>query len=181
MSLLWSVLLALVTQQPVPNGVLKRGTVSFDGRATLGDFVGKTDSVWGVMAGGPDLAAVRGWVEASTSLKTGNGRRDNDLRKSMEADRYPTMRFDLTGVTSGGPPADSTMVQLHGVLTIHGVKREVMLPATVVRHGNTFRVRSDFPLNLKDYEIGGLSKMLGILKMNEHTVVHVDVEFASSP
>jgi hypothetical protein len=39
-------------------------------------------------------------------------------------------------------------------------------------------VRASFPLNLKDYGIGGLTKLLGILKMDEHTVVHIDLEFA---
>jgi hypothetical protein len=39
------------------------------------------------------------------------------------------------------------------------------------------RVLAGFPLNLKDYRIGGLSKMLGILRMDEHITVHVDVDF----
>jgi hypothetical protein len=38
-------------------------------------------------------------------------------------------------------------------------------------------VRSDFPLNLKDYKIGGLSKMMGMLRMYEDITVHVDVTF----
>jgi hypothetical protein len=42
---------------------------------------------------------------------------------------------------------------------------------------DTIRVRSDFPLNLKDHRIGGLSKMLGVLKMHEHIEVHVDLVF----
>ena len=37
--------------------------------------------------------------------------------------------------------------------------------------------QSDFPLNLKDYRIGGLSKLLGVLKMYENIEVHVDVLF----
>jgi hypothetical protein len=35
-------------------------------------------------------------------------------------------------------------------------------------------------VNLTDYQIGGLSKMLGVLKMDEHIVVHVDVRFGFS-
>src|SRR5712692_3766048 len=87
-------------QRPIPPACLLRGTLRFDGHASLGDFVGTTDSVRGEMAGGPDLAAVRGWVEAPVAtLRTGNGRRDRDLRKSMEVDTFSTMRFDLTAVT----------------------------------------------------------------------------------
>jgi hypothetical protein len=40
------------------------------------------------------------------------------------------------------------------------------------------RVMASTPLNLKDYQIGGLSKMLGVLKMSENITVHIDVTFA---
>jgi hypothetical protein len=38
--------------------------LSFEGRASVGDFTGTTTAVTGEMTGGPDLSAVRGWVEA---------------------------------------------------------------------------------------------------------------------
>ena len=42
------------------------------------------------MTGGPTLADVRGFVEAPVNtLVTGNGKRDKDLNKSMESDKYP--------------------------------------------------------------------------------------------
>jgi len=169
-------------QHPIPTATLTRGTLSFDGHASLGDFVGTTDSVRGAMSGGAELTAVRGWVEGSVaSLRTGNGKRDRDLRSSMETQTYPTMRFELTGVTPGEVHGDTTAVHLAGRLTLHGVTREVVLPATVVfGPGGEIRLRSDFPVNLKDYSIGGLSKMLGVLKMHENIEVHVDVTFAPS-
>jgi len=164
---------------PIPPARLVRGTLSFDGHSTLGDFVGTTDSVRGEMTGGPELAAVRGWVEGQVAtLRTGNGRRDRDLRKSMEVDTFPTMRFDLAEVISSTADGDSIAATLHGQLTIHGVTRDVDLPARLWVGTDTIRVRSDFPLNLKDHRIGGLSKMLGVLKMHEHIEVHVDLVFA---
>jgi hypothetical protein len=57
------------------------------------------------------------------------------------------------------------------------VEREVELPGTLVLTADRARVRSDFPLNLKDYKIGGLSKMMGMLRMYEDIKVHVDVTF----
>ena len=53
-----------------------------------------------------------------------------------------------------------------------------MLPATQSFDDQGLRVRSDFPVNLKEYEIGGLSKMLGVLRMDEHIEVHVDLRFS---
>ena len=166
---------------PVPPGHVASGALSFDGHATAGDFVGSTSSVTGEMTGGDSLGAVRGWVEAPVkSLVTGNGRRDRDLNKSMESDKYPVLRFDLRGAAATAGTPDSTPVTLQGALTIHGVRRDVTLAAFVRREDETLRVRTDFPLDLTDYKIGGLSKMLGMLKMDEHIQVHVDVTFAQA-
>jgi polyisoprenoid-binding protein YceI len=165
-------------QRPIPNGRLVSGTLSFDGHATAGDFTGMTTTVSGQMVGAPDLTGVRGWVEAPVqTLKTGNGKRDRDLNKSMETDKYPKMRFDLSRVTRRGASEDSVGVVLHGQLRIHGVTREVELPGSLQLSGSQARLRTDFPLNLKDYHIGGLSKLLGMLKMYEEIEVHADLMF----
>ena len=101
-----------------------------------------------------------------------------DMRSSMEVGTYPVMRFDLDSATATTATAsDSLVVMLHGRLTVHGVTRDVALPGRVWSSGDTVRVRSDFPLNLKDYHIGGLSKMLGVLKMHEGIEVHVALVF----
>jgi polyisoprenoid-binding protein YceI len=164
--------------RPIPGGHATSGTLSFDGRATAGDFVGTTTTVSGQLTGAPDLTSVRGWVEAPVkTLKTGNGKRDKDLNKSMESDKYPVLRFDLARVSRTGGTGDSLGVVLHGTLAIHGVSRAVDLPGTVRFSGATARVHTDFPLNLKDYRIGGLSKLLGMLKMYEDIKVHADVVF----
>jgi polyisoprenoid-binding protein YceI len=165
-------------QRPIPNGRLVSGTLSFDGHATAGDFTGTTTTVSGQVVGAPDLTGVRGWVEAPVqTLKTGNGKRDRDLNKSMETDKYPKMRFDLSRVTRHGASEDSVGVVLHGQLRIHGVTREVELPGSLQLSGSQARLRTDFPLNLKDYHIGGLSKLLGMLKMYEEIEVHADLMF----
>jgi polyisoprenoid-binding protein YceI len=131
------------------------------------------------MSGGSGLEAVRGWVEAPVAtLKTGDKKRDRDLNKSMESGTYPTIRFELTGVRPTGGAVGSATATLAGRMMIHGQTREVTLPAEIRAVDGGIRVRSDFPLNLKDYRIGGLSKMLGMLKMSEDIEVHVDVTFA---
>jgi polyisoprenoid-binding protein YceI len=169
-------------QRPIPNGRLVSGTLSFDGHATAGDFTGTTTAVSGQVHGAPDLGAVRGWVEAPVqTLKTGNGKRDRDLNKSMESDKYPTLRFDLSRVTRRRGLSDSIGVILQGQLRIHGVTREVKLPGTIQFTGTDARVRTEFPLNLKDYRIGGLSKLLGMLKMYEDIEVHADLVFRLDP
>lgn len=173
---------ALVAQAPVPSGSVVAGTLSFDGHATVGDFVGTTSTVTGELTGAPTLSGVKGWVEAPVkTLVTGKGKRDADLNKSMESDKYPMIRYELDSVTPGATTSDSIAVTLHGRFSIHGVTRPADLTGLVVLGHEQSRVWANTPLNLKDYKIGGLSKALGLLKMHENIEVHVDVTFGHAP
>lgn len=164
----------------IPSMRLASGTLSFDGHATVGDFTGTTTTVTGEMTGGESLAAVRGWVESPVkTLDTGDRKRDKDLNKSMESNQHPAMRFEITGVKPDGATADTAAVGLQGKLTLHGITRDVALPGRVWKDGDAIRLRSDFPLDLSDFEIGGLTKMLGMLRMQEGIEVHVDLTFAT--
>jgi polyisoprenoid-binding protein YceI len=168
-------------QRTIPDGVVRQGKLSFDGRATTGNFTGTTTTLTGKLQGG-QLSQVRGWVEAPVhTLTTGNQRRDRDLNKSMESNKYPAIRFELTDVAGTGAASDSVNLMLHGRFTIHGVTRDAIVPASVAFHPEGIRVRGATPLNLKDYKIGGLSKALGILKMQEEIVIHVDLLFGPAP
>jgi polyisoprenoid-binding protein YceI len=173
----------LSAQQTLTSGRVREGKLSFDGHATTGDFVGATTTVTGELSGGPELSAIRGWVEAPVAtLKTGNGHRDRDLNSSMETGRYPTMRYDLLGVTPGPVTPDGQQVTLEGKLTIHGITRDEQLTATIHPGDGSVRVTTSFQLDLADYHIGGLTKMLGFLRMDRQIQVHVDVTFvAGSP
>jgi polyisoprenoid-binding protein YceI len=165
-------------QPPIRPGTVREGTLSFDGRATAGDFTGATTTVTGTLEGAAEVSTVRGWVEAPvTTLKTGNDRRDRDLNKSMESGKYPVIRFELESVQPGEGQPDSMAATLLGRMLIHGESREVRLPSILSFSPDGVRVRSTFPLNLKDYKIGGLSKALGLFKMYPDIVVHVDVSF----
>lgn len=179
----FAVLLAVplpAQQAPIPAGTVAAGVLSFDGRATAGDFTGVTSTVSGSMEGAAGLASVRGWVEAPVNtLKTGNNRRDRDLNKSMESEKYPAIRFELERVEPGEGAPDSLPVTLHGRMLIHGETLAVSLPSLLTFSDQGIRVRTTFPLNLKDYKIGGLSKALGLFKMYPDIVVHVDVTFES--
>jgi polyisoprenoid-binding protein YceI len=161
-------------------GTVREGTLSFEGRATTGAFTGTTAAVRGEMSGGGSLSEVRGWVDAPVStLVTGNGHRDKDLNKSLQSDLYPTIRFDLTSVTPGAERGDTVDVVLQGRLSIHGVTREASMPATVVTQPDAIRVRGDAPLSLKDYKIEGLSRLMGMFKMYDKILVHLDLRFAT--
>ena len=164
-------------QQAWPDAELRRGTLSFDGKSTLGDFTGTTAIVRGQLIGAARLADVRGWVEAPVNtLKTGNNRRDRDLIKTMEAEIYPTIRFQLEGVSPEWERGDSAGVVLEGDFFIHGVTRRERINATVVRAADSIRVTGSLPMNLHDYKVDKLTRFL-VFKMKPDIVVHIEVVF----
>ena len=161
-----------------PDADVRRGTLSFDGKSTLGDFTGTTTTVRGRMTGGKTLADVRGWVEAPVNtLKTGNNRRDRDLVKTMEAEIFPLIRFELTGVTTEWTRGDSAGVTLQGNFVIHGVTRTETVAAVVARTPDGVHVKAaGLPMDLTNYKIENLTRFL-VLKMNRNIVVHIDLFF----
>ncbi|MGH7678867.1 MAG: YceI family protein [Gemmatimonadaceae bacterium] len=165
---------------PEVSWVLRSGTLSFVGHATVGDFVGSTSTVSGAAAGDLAVGSARGWVEAPvTTLVTNNGRRDRDLRSSMEVARYPTMRFDLDSarVSTREAGGGACALRLHGSLAVHGVRRAVDLPAMASHSADTLHLTAEFGLDLKDYNIGGLIKLAGLLRMQRQIEVRVDLRF----
>ena len=165
-------------QRNVSAGAIVRGTLSFDAKATLGAFTGTTSTLTGAMTAAGDVRDVRGHVEAPVAtLKTGNGLRDKDLLKAMDADSFPNMRFELRGVSSQHEAADSAVVSLSGQLTLHGVTRDVSIPALARFGKDGVHVTGSFPLNVRDYGVTRLSKMLGAFKMNQDIVVRIDIVF----
>jgi polyisoprenoid-binding protein YceI len=163
--------------QAWPSADVRRATLSFDGKSTLGDFTGTTDTVRGHMTGGAALTDVRGWVEAPVrTLVTGNDRRDRDLVKTMDAAQYPNIRFELEGVSVDWERGDSAGVLLEGKFVIHGVSRPEKVKATVVRRSDGIHLAASLPMNLHDYKIDRLTRFL-VFKMDPDIVVHVDVLF----
>lgn len=168
---------------PAPNAVLQSGTLSFTGHSTLGDFVGTTTAVSGGVTGNAELANARGWVEAPiTTLSTGNRLRDHDLRATMDVAKFPTMRFELIGVTVGSPAASDTVTGgLRGALTIHGVTRDVAILATLIAAGDTIDVSGAFPVDLADYKVDGLTRLFGTLRVRRNIDVRFHVRFEATP
>ncbi len=165
-------------QHQVTSGKVREGALSYDGKATLGDFTGTTTVVQGEMTGSPDLASVRGWVEASVkTMVTGNGRRDRDMYKTMDVDQFPTMRYDLTSLVPGRTHGDSVEVTLQGSFTIHGISKAAAIPAVVTFAAGSVRVRGEVPINVKDYGVTRLTRFLGTLRFQENIVIHIDVTF----
>lgn len=80
--------------------------------------------------GKPDSWKAEASIQAA-SIDTRVTQRDNHLRSKdfFEVETYPTIEFKTTGVTDATP----TGAKVHGLLTIHGVQKPVVLDVAI--HG----------------------------------------------
>jgi polyisoprenoid-binding protein YceI len=125
------------------------------------DAVGRTSGVTGSLTVEETpgaLTLVSGSIEVDmTTLQSNEGRRDNQLRgRGIQTDTFPTSTFELSGPVA--LPADfgsaDVAVTLPGKLTLHGVTKDVEIPAQArLEADGTVVVAGSLPILFSDYGI----------------------------
>ncbi|MGW6598391.1 YceI family protein [Streptomyces sp. NPDC055036] len=145
------------------------GISSVRGRFT--EFGGRIEISPGV-AGGYEAEASRvDAVISAASIDTGNALRDKHLKSPdfLDVERFPEITYSSTGLTPAGPDRWT----VHGLLSLHGVVREVDLDLSYLGTGPdpwggvraAFRAttelrREDFAMNYNQVVQAGIS-MIG--------------------
>ena len=170
-----------LARRAVPDAALHAGTLAFQARTTFGQLAGTTNSVTGAILAARDYTTLRGWVEAPlAAIATGVRWADRALRVALDVDGHPMMHFTLRGATVvsaslGGQ--DVTTLLLRGTLTLRGVSRRVELPATITRTAAISRVTSAFSLDVADYGVVGLTRLLGLARVQSRILVRANLWF----
>ncbi|MEL7978235.1 YceI family protein [Isoptericola sp. F-RaC21] len=138
---------------------------------------GRTDQVTGrlVVEHG---TLTSGKVEVDVaSIHTDEPPRDAYFRGSvMEVGTFPTADFTVTDpvrLTAG-----TTEVDLAGRLTVHGVTRDVEVPAQVAADGDGVQVVGSVPVSFADYDVTPPS--LGFVSVDDHGAVEFSVRLERS-
>jgi polyisoprenoid-binding protein YceI len=154
-----------------------QGQVRFDAKAFMHDLAGKTSKVTGaIRLADPDRlteaeACVR--VDAA-SLDTGNGTRDDIMRKDhLETATFPTIDFLLRSLEGTKAQSGGWELVAKGSLSLHGVTREILLPIRARQEGDSVRLTGDIPLKMTDYRIR-IPKFL-FFTVEDQVVVSFDV------
>ena len=92
---------------------------------------------------------------------SGNFIRDANARRGVfETGEYPTVTLRAQGLQSDAQnntvslaAGETKQVKLRGSLELHGVTREVSVPAEVSREGDTLRATGEFSVLLSDYNM----------------------------
>jgi polyisoprenoid-binding protein YceI len=97
--------------------------------------------------------------------------------KYMESDKYPKATF--SGKVSGFDPSKSGVqkAKANGKLTIHGVTRDVEIPGTLEKQGESLQLKAKFVVKLADYKI----EIPQLLWQNIAEQVEVTADFLYKP
>jgi len=138
---------------------------------------------------GDSLAAARGFAVARTAeIHTGLGLLDGRMRRTLDAEHFPTIRFELLRVEAGpaGPGGSSAApaarpeiapVTLFGRFTIRGVTRDITIPGTVLVAPDSLAVSATFPLDIRDYGIAPPTAFFGLVRAEPVVGISVRLEF----
>lgn len=139
--------------------VTAKSSVAFEGTHRLGDFGGRAEGVTGEFQADPaDLrAGVTGVLRIRTaSLRTGDESRDRDMRRVLEADKHPEIRFTIGAVepsfNSITPGAD-VLLTVKGGLALRGVERPLTFLARARLRDDRIWVRGESKIRLTDFGI----------------------------
>ena len=93
-------------------------------------------------------------------LKTGDQKRDKEMRHWLDTETFPALEFKATGwATKNGQSI------LQGQLSFHGQSRAVEIVMEVKREGDNIDLKGYMPLITNDYGLKPIRKML-FLKVN---------------
>lgn len=93
----------------------------------------------------------------------------------LHPDQYPDITFQSTNVTSKGLGAGRYEVKINGNLTLHGVTRPIMIPATVTLNGSTLRAVGEFSIDRDDYKVKATSAFHGMVRVDDDIKFEFDI------
>lgn len=127
------------------------GKAVFLSKVPLHDFEGSSDHLIGLI--NLEDKTVDFYLDLET-LDTGNGKRDKDMRLTLETKKFPFGEFfgklvsDFDTSSSEVQPA-----KVQGVFKIHGKEKDVEIDGTLQMTEDGILLTAAWILNLKDYEI----------------------------
>ena len=152
----------------------EKGTAEFTSSVPLHTFTGTSDKLVGQI----NLAenTIDFYIDVNT-LKTGNKKRDKDMRITLESKEFPFAEFFGKLSTPFDPDnTEKQPVKVNGKFTIHGVSQDVEIDGTLQATAKGLQVEANWDLNLKDYDI--VPPSLLIVKVDEVQKIRIDALLA---
>ncbi len=127
------------------------GTAVFHSKVPLHTFSGTSQNLTGLI--NLDDKTVDFYLDLAT-LDTGNGKRDKDMRLTLDVKNHPFGEFFGKLVSDFDPLSNVAQPAIvEGVFTIHGNKQEVRIEGELTKTGDEIFLSAGWILRLEDYDI----------------------------
>ena len=93
----------------------------------------------------------------------------------LHLDQYPDITFQSTNVTAQSLGGGRYEVKINGNLTLHGVTRPIMIPATITLNGSTLRAVGKFSIDRDDYKVKATSAFHGMVRVDDDIKFEFDI------
>ncbi len=127
------------------------GTAVFHSKVPLHSFTGTSENLTGLI--NLDNGTVDFYLDLAT-LDTGNGKRDKDMKLTLDVENHPFGEFfgklvsDFDATKSGPQTAI-----VEGTFKIHGNQQDVRIEGELSKGGDQIRLNASWILRLEDYDI----------------------------
>jgi|CXWL01.1.fsa_nt_gi polyisoprenoid-binding protein YceI len=117
------------------------------------------------------------------SLKTDQDRRDNRVREALEVVKFPIATFVATavsGVDQSLPIEQEHAFQMTGLMTLHGVEKEVMWEVKARREGDILTALATITILYADF---GITKpdIGGFVSVEDDVTLQMDIVATQAP
>jgi|Marorgknorr_s2lv_3_1036020.scaffolds.fasta_scaffold01097_4 polyisoprenoid-binding protein YceI len=147
------------------------GHVEFRSHVPLHSFTGRSDELIGAV--NLETGIVDFYVDLET-LKTGNGKRDKDMRKALGTKEYPFAEFFGTLSSTFDPEKEGPQeAAVSGTFTVHGVPQPLELIGTMEMKDGDLLVVAAWSVFLKDHKIK--PPRLLIIKVDDEQQISINI------
>jgi polyisoprenoid-binding protein YceI len=93
----------------------------------------------------------------------------------LHPNQYPDITFQSTNVTVKSSAAGKYEVKIDGNLTLHGVTKRIMIPATVTLNGDNLRAVGEFSIDRGDFNVKATSAFHGLVRVDDDVKFEFDI------
>lgn len=157
--------------------------VGFDAFHALGNFSGISETPTGEVE--LDIEDLKKPIKGSltvpvASFRTGKTGRDKDLRRALDGEHHPEIRYQIDTVDSSFPSLaeNDVLLTIHGVLTMRGTARPVAFMGRIRLRQGTLWVRGESRTRPADFGVPPLTSWL--ISMKEHVLATFDLALSKA-
>src|SRR5271166_1832285 len=149
---------------------------------TLGDVLHTVHGTFHLKHGALQFESASGKLSGeivvdARSGESGSGMRDRKMHKEiLESDRYPEIAFRPDRIEGAVANQGKSSVKVHGMFSIHGVDREIMVPAEVEMSADHWTATVHFTIPYEKWGMKNPSTLF--LRVNDS--VEIDVVAAGT-